>query len=441
MNACHPYEKNSNEYNFFFHPLHNAKKNPVKAIVAVIINIALSILSFGLWQIPFWIINRLDQKKIEVWSLNSSSSNGQLPVIPSEDSRGKDPDQLKPIVTNDIENLPEKTSLARIIATTPVFPLEETGRLEQEKELPLKVQGTTELSPSVFQATNHVKKGVEINWNEIILNKLLKENKNFGEPVFSAKYAAKKLIIKVVPINEFEILSKLDTNPYVVSLLHTGESSDLKKAQISNKINTTIPENNKKVVVMEKLNPSDLHEPESLSEFDIYHFVNQKKISSPPQILLSKKVIQDMIQIAKIIQFLHAKNISHGDIKQDNFGRDNEGNLKIFDFGLSIDFAKSNDPSNCGCYKLSPKQNDMLAIGKLYINMLVNSHFACTNIHYFNVSTEIKQSDFQNVVAYLSIPEALKGILNNLLVISDPYHSDLLGRTIEELSCLKLKIP
>lgn len=65
----HPYEKNSNTYNFFFHPLHKAEENPVKTVVAVIVNIALSIFSFCLWQIPFWTVNRLDHKKIELWNL------------------------------------------------------------------------------------------------------------------------------------------------------------------------------------------------------------------------------------------------------------------------------------------------------------------------------------------------------------------------------------
>lgn len=77
----HPYDINSNAYNFFFHPLHKAEANPAKTVIAVIVNIAISIFSFCLWQIPFWIVNRLDHRKIELWNLNNL--NGKTEKIQS----------------------------------------------------------------------------------------------------------------------------------------------------------------------------------------------------------------------------------------------------------------------------------------------------------------------------------------------------------------------
>lgn len=70
MNNVHPYKLNSNAYNFFFHPLHESEQYPLRAIIAVITNIAITIFTFGLWQIPFWIVNRLDHKKIVKWDID-----------------------------------------------------------------------------------------------------------------------------------------------------------------------------------------------------------------------------------------------------------------------------------------------------------------------------------------------------------------------------------
>lgn len=75
VSKTHPYELNSNAYNFFFHPLHKSEENPLKAIIAVIVNIAITIFSFFLWQIPFWIVNRLDHKKIENLNPNTNANS------------------------------------------------------------------------------------------------------------------------------------------------------------------------------------------------------------------------------------------------------------------------------------------------------------------------------------------------------------------------------
>jgi hypothetical protein len=66
--AVHPYSINTDAYNFFFHPLHEMEENVLKTAAALIVNIALSILSFGIWQLPFWIVNRLDNEKFEEWN-------------------------------------------------------------------------------------------------------------------------------------------------------------------------------------------------------------------------------------------------------------------------------------------------------------------------------------------------------------------------------------
>src|SRR5262249_47354675 len=52
----------SNLYDFFFHPFQFQEKS-INAL-SICTNIFLSIVTLGLWQVPFWIINKLDSKKI-----------------------------------------------------------------------------------------------------------------------------------------------------------------------------------------------------------------------------------------------------------------------------------------------------------------------------------------------------------------------------------------
>lgn len=60
-NTCPPKVKGKSfTHNFFFHP---SKCGKYKAL-SIITNIALTILSVGLWQIPFWVVNQLDKNKV-----------------------------------------------------------------------------------------------------------------------------------------------------------------------------------------------------------------------------------------------------------------------------------------------------------------------------------------------------------------------------------------
>ncbi|CCB91941.1 putative Serine/threonine protein kinase [Waddlia chondrophila 2032/99] len=68
MHAQHPYNQHSKIYNFFFHPLHRKDEEKVKTILAVITNIFVTVISAGLWQIPFWIVNDRDRRKVTKWT-------------------------------------------------------------------------------------------------------------------------------------------------------------------------------------------------------------------------------------------------------------------------------------------------------------------------------------------------------------------------------------
>ena len=56
-----------------------------------------------------------------------------------------------------------------------------------------------------------------------------------------------------------------------------------------------------------------------------------------------------MRQVVEGVSFLHDNNIIHRDIKLDNLLLDNDGNIKIADFGLAIELQDPNEKHYTMC--------------------------------------------------------------------------------------------
>jgi serine/threonine protein kinase len=56
--------------------------------------------------------------------------------------------------------------------------------------------------------------------------------------------------------------------------------------------------------------------------------------------------LQASIDIADAVEFLHSKRIIYRDLKPANIGYDQEGTLKIFDFGLAVELPEGSDPDS-----------------------------------------------------------------------------------------------
>lgn len=69
--SVHPYDSNSSIYNTLFHPLHKEENKTI----AIVTNIALTILTGFLWQVAFWIVNRLDDRKLSKWKEQIGSNS------------------------------------------------------------------------------------------------------------------------------------------------------------------------------------------------------------------------------------------------------------------------------------------------------------------------------------------------------------------------------
>jgi|GEM_PF-3811342 len=72
MNQIHPYDRHSSLYNFLFHPLHTQSK--VRKAAALVTHIFLSVITLCIWQLPFWVMNRMDHSKL----VNISKNPGAI---------------------------------------------------------------------------------------------------------------------------------------------------------------------------------------------------------------------------------------------------------------------------------------------------------------------------------------------------------------------------
>lgn len=61
----HLYDNNLEIYNFLFHPFHF--KNNEISVLSIITNIFITVITLGSFQILFWVVNRLDDRELEIW--------------------------------------------------------------------------------------------------------------------------------------------------------------------------------------------------------------------------------------------------------------------------------------------------------------------------------------------------------------------------------------
>ena len=239
--------------------------------------------------------------------------------------------------------------------------------------------------------------------------------------VYTGYFDCNAVIIKMCYKNESSITQILqnDDNLYVVKLYNIYDYSTIKcfdSKDIIEEVGTT---NN--YIIIEKLQPLKLYldytykpirlYPYILHEFNLQYNTEHIEII---HIYITKDLLNTLIKCTSIIQYLHSKKIFYGDLKLENMGIDENGNFKIFDFGESrlID-------SNIyrGQYEQHPFQNDILALGKLLINILTNRNVFVVGRHYHYDRDPLLERHFtilfeKLVINNCAITEFLKRMLN-----------------------------
>jgi len=229
------------------------------------------------------------------------------------------------------------------------------------------------------------------------------------------------VIIKMCYENESSIAHILqnDENLYIVKLFNILDYSTIKCFD-SNNIITEGGTNN--YIIIEKLQPVKLYldyenkpirkYPHIIHEFNLQYNGEQIEVIC---INITKEIIEKLIKCALIIQYLHSKKIFYGDLKQENMGIDKNGNIKIFDFGESKIIMSTQ--KYIGEYDQHPFQNDILALGKLFINIITERNVFVVGRHYEKHRFPLDQSYFE--------------ILFQKLIINNPIITEYLKRMLD----------
>jgi serine/threonine protein kinase len=250
--------------------------------------------------------------------------------------------------------------------------------------------------------------------------------------VYTGFYDCNAVIIKMCYKNESSIAQILqnDDNLYVVKLFNIYDYCAIKYFDTKDIIEEFEKTTNNYIII-EKLQPLKLYldytykpirlYPYILHEFNLQYNTEHIEII---RIYITKDLINTLIKCTSIIQYLHSKKIFHGDLKQENMGTDENGNFKIFDFGESkiYDFGESKinrgeSKINRGQYEQHPFQNDILALGKLLINILTNRNVFVVGRHYRYDRDPLLERHFtilfeKLVINNCAITEFLKRMLN-----------------------------
>lgn len=288
-----------------------------------------------------------------------------------------------------------------------------------------------------------VESEVEFNWEELSLCEELTDGCSRC-PVFKGKLNGRNVIVKLVYGRELEIISLLrsQNQDYVVSVLAQGSLSELQKSDLSQLQNFIDADNIKHphVIVMECLDFPELHNPGKRVTFSEGCFGEFKPNEGsdvigplPEDMNFNDNVFQDMIDILKIVRYLHSQNVAHFDIKQSNIGRDEKTKrLKIFDFGDSIRINNKKG-QKLGEYDQTPEGNDNLAMGKLFINILANCYVMAPGRHYDTHRFAMNQYQLFTIVDYLPISEKFNICLKKLLDVNKEYDPTLLDFMIQDM--------
>ena len=263
-----------------------------------------------------------------------------------------------------------------------------------------------------------------------------------GYPVLLGKLNNENIVIKLANKSEASILSQLQGSDYVVKLLIIISGTELLKFDTKNLLqNFKIPISSIVPLVMEKLYPANFYV--SYNNADDFTILSEYTIKlpdmvKPVKVKMTKELLENMIRCTKIINYLHLKNIYYNDIKQENFGFDKDFKLKIYDFGESR-LIKSNQRG--GHYNLYLPQNDIIALGRMFINMLTGTYVLAPGRLYDVTRFVLSDNNIDNMLDKIEIDTEVINIIKTLIFsYKTEYNKEMLRETVQKLETYGYRI-
>ena len=183
-----------------------------------------------------------------------------------------------------------------------------------------------------------------------------------GALVFDATFRGAPAVAKLMDATEFRVLTEAQ-GPGVVRVFHSAPAA---KGRV--------------IVVMEKLKPAAFYPKSILSE-------SYRELEI---VALSTRRRKLLLELLRAVVALNGKGILWGDLRQENTGVDEEGNLRIFDFGSSAEYGDHN------------RAMDIVAFGKLVYNTLAGKNVLETSGHYSRTDTGRRFSGLARITPSLT---------------------------------------
>ncbi|MCF7900118.1 protein kinase [Candidatus Babeliales bacterium] len=267
---------------------------------------------------------------------------------------------------------------------------------------------------------------------KLILDKLATNKGASYKLVFYGSYGGKPSIVKITSNDELKITLDVQNEKdlFVVKLYESSDISSLvgyKGSLISEKFFSKAY----KVLVMEQLETvSSWYTLDGAKELSFDDIKQWEEIEA--SVTEEKKKI--VLDCALAFNYLHSKEIAHRDIKQENMGYDKQGRLKIFDFGESEQDNGLLDYYT-GHYDLTYIQDDIIALGKLFINILTGKYIFAPGRHYNAHRFGLDQKELFDIFDKIKIDDKeLKGFIKTMLhVEKETFDPSILMKIINYL--------
>ncbi len=172
--------------------------------------------------------------------------------------------------------------------------------------------------------------------------------------------------------------------------------------------------------------------------------------------------IDIIIQLLKALAYAHQNNVIHRDIKPENILIDDNGNVKILDFGIAQFYEEKQEPSNqtttgtvMGTYNyMSPEQressenvterSDLYSVGVVMYELFTGKIPTGVFPEPFRLNTEIEAELNKLILCCLNQdpeqrPQSAEQLKNDLLAISQGSHLDEGQRLRAEQGITKIK--
>jgi serine/threonine protein kinase len=229
------------------------------------------------------------------------------------------------------------------------------------------------------------------------------------EPVWNGSLRGNPVIYKLMNKSEYNILMKVQGNG-VVRVLYKIENYEL-------------PEGVGVLVAMEKLDTIKLHPDYNTGSALDTKYSLEERVKKGVLLNMHSFDFNNLRRLLNTIVEINNMGILWGDLKQENMGLDNDGNLRIFDFSESRTIRSD----------FENKHLEIIAYGKLLYN-IITQNFAFHPGRHYRGGRTLSSDEFLQVIDMIQdIDSISKNALQKCFLLNNESTDNDISESIKEL--------